>query len=79
MQKKDICFRKNFRCLIYIDTKELDDLIPIVIFKNHLNIDSQMSETNVKEGIEKCVINRNVKIQFIKKGENNIATMVEIN
>ena len=47
--------------------------------KNHLNIDSQMSETNVKEGIEKCVINRNVKIQFIKKGENNIATMVEIN
>ena len=78
-KKKISVSEKNFRCLIYIDTKELDDLIPILIFKNHLNIDSQISETNVKEGIEKCVINRNVKIQFIKKGESNIATMVEIN
>ena len=64
--------------MLHIETKDLDDLIPILIFKSHLNIGIKMTETKMEETIEQFVINKNVKIHFNKKGDSNIATDVVI-
>ena len=77
-KKKIIDAENNFHCMLHIETKDLDDLIPILIFKSHLNIGIKMTETKMEETIEQFVINKNVKIHFNKKGDSNIATDVVI-
>ena len=78
-KKKIFDAENNFHVILHIETQNADDLIPVLIFKNNLRIDSQMCETKPEETIEQFVINKNVKIHFNKKGGNNIATKVEIN
>lgn len=78
-KKKIFDAENNFHVILHIETQNADDLIPVLIFKNNLRIDSQMCETKLEETIEQFVINKNVKIHFNKKGGNNIATKVEIN
>ena len=79
VKKKIFDAENNFHVILHIETQNADDLIPVLIFKNNLRIDSQMCETKLEETIEQFVINKNVKIHFNKKGGNNIATKVEIN
>ena len=56
----------------------MDDLTPILIFKNHLNISSNMCELKAEDIISQLIINQRLKIKYDKKGDSNIASKIEI-
>jgi len=69
----------NFHCTLHIESLCHNDLTPILIFKNLLNISSKMSELKTEDLIEQSFVNQKIKIHYKQKGETNIATKLEIN
>ena len=70
--------KDDFHCIVHIETQDMDDLTPILIFKNHLNISSNMCELKAEDIISQLIINQRLKIKYDKKGDSNIASKIEI-
>ena len=71
--------KHDFHCLLQVEDQEHEDLVPILIFRRHLNFDAVMNETEIEEKIEQFIIGQIVKIQYNDgTGETNVAVKVEI-